>query len=220
MFLSVRLLRIFIILAILVLIPFAIWGQKFMALFEGVAARQWVRDCGPWGWAAVIGLLISDLFLPIPATGVMSAAGYVYGPWLGGIISVTGSFLSGLLAYGLCRALGRGAAVKLAGEEGLAQNEIVFRRSGPWLVALSRWLPILPEVIACLAGLARMPARTFIVSLLCGTVPMGFTYATVGALFDTEPTWALALSVALPAVLWLACRPLLRARQPAASADS
>ena len=57
--------------------------------------RKFVQDCGAWGWAVVIGLLIGDLFLPIPATGVMSAAGYVYGPWIGGIISVTGSFLSG-----------------------------------------------------------------------------------------------------------------------------
>jgi uncharacterized membrane protein YdjX (TVP38/TMEM64 family) len=207
----VRLLRIFIVLALLVLIPFAIWGDRLMSIFDGAAARQWIRDCGSWGWLAVIGLLMSDLFLPIPATGVMSAAGYVYGSWTGGVISVTGSFLSGLLAYGLCRACGRGAAAKLAGEEGLAQNEALFRRTGPWLVALSRWLPILPEVVACLAGLARMRFATFAVALLCGTLPMGFAYAAVGALFASEPAWALALSVALPALLWFAFRPLLRA---------
>ena len=75
-----RLFRIFIILAVLVLIPFLFWGDKFMTLFDGEAARKWVQDRGAWGWLAVIGVLISDLFLPIPATGVMSAAGYVYGP--------------------------------------------------------------------------------------------------------------------------------------------
>ena len=215
-----RLLRIFLVLAVLVLIPFLIWGDKLMALFDGASARKWVQDCGAWGWLAVIGVLISDLFLPVPATGVMSAAGYVYGPWVGGVISVVGSFLSGLLAYGLCRALGRGAAARLAGEEGLLQNEALFRRSGPWLVALSRWLPILPEVMACLAGLARMPVRVFTVAMLCGTVPMGFAYAAVGALFQKKPGWALALSVALPVVLWLAMRPLLRARHGGAAADS
>jgi uncharacterized membrane protein YdjX (TVP38/TMEM64 family) len=208
----VRLLRIFIALALLVLIPFAIWGDRFMAIFDGTSARQWILDCGAWGWLAVIGLLISDLFLPLPATGIMSAAGYVYGAWRGGVISVFGSVLSGLLAYGLCRALGRGVATKLAGEEGLAQNEALFHRTGPWLVALSRWLPILPEVIACLAGLARMRFAHFVLALLCGALPMGFTYAAVGALFEAEPGWALALSIALPGLLWFACRPLLRAR--------
>ena len=205
-----RVLRLFLVLAILVLIPFLVWGGKLMTLFEGEAARKFVLDCGAWGWLVVIGLLISDLFLPIPATGVMSAAGYVYGPWIGGVISVTGSFLSGMLAFALCRGLGHRAARWLAGEKGLAENEAVFRRSGPWLIALSRWLPILPEVIACLAGLTRMRTRVFVVALLCGTVPMGFCYAAVGAMFTSEPAWALGLSVAVPVVLWLAVRPLMR----------
>src|SRR5262245_28276819 len=93
-----RLLRIAIVLALLVLIPFFIWGDKFMALFDGTAARDWIKNYGPMGWLAVIGLLVSDLFLPIPATAVMSAAGYLYGAWVGGVISVFGSALSGLLA--------------------------------------------------------------------------------------------------------------------------
>ena len=205
-----RLLRIFVVLAVLVLIPFFIWGEHFMALFDGESARRFVQRCGAWGWLAVIGLLIGDLFFPIPATGVMSAAGYVYGPWFGGIVSVVGSFLSGMLAFVLCRTLGHRAALWLAGEKGLAENEAVFRRDGPWLIALSRWLPILPEVIACLARLTQMRTRVFVVALLCGTVPMGFCYAAVGALFEREPAWALGLSVALPAALWLAVRPLIR----------
>jgi uncharacterized membrane protein YdjX (TVP38/TMEM64 family) len=204
-----RLLRIFLILTALVLIPFFLWGGKLMALFDGESARAWILSWGKLGGLAVMGLLVADLFLPIPATGVMSAAGYIYGPVLGGLLSVTGSFASGMLAYWLCRSFGRRAAERLAGAAGLAQNESLFRRGGPWLVALSRWLPVFPEVIACLAGLARMKLRTFTVALLCGTLPMGFTYAAVGALFSTEPAWAMGLSVALPVLLWLIFRPFL-----------
>ncbi len=204
-----RLLRIFLILTALVLIPFFLWGGKLMALFDGESTRQWILSWGKMGGVAVIALLVVDLFLPIPATGVMSAAGFVYGPLAGGLLGACGSFFAGMLAYALCRAFGRRAAERLAGAEGLAQNEALFRRGGPWLVALSRWLPVFPEVVACLAGLARMNVRTFIVALLCGTVPMSFTYAAVGALFSTEPGWALGLSIALPVVLWLIFRPLL-----------
>lgn len=217
---DMRLLRIILVLAVLVLVPFMIWGGKLMAIFDGASAREWLQGCGAWGWLAVIGLLVGDLFLPIPATGIMSAAGYVYGPLAGGFLSVSGSFLSGLLGYGLCRSFGVRAAVWLAGEEGLAQNQTLFRRSGPWLVVLSRWLPVLPEVIACLAGLAKMPLRIFAVALLCGTVPMGFAYAAVGKMFEEEPAWALGLSVAVPVVLWLAFRPLLRARHRDGGAGS
>ena len=205
-----RLLRIFLILTVLVLIPFFIWGGKLMVLFDGDSARRWIQSWGALGGVAVMGLLIADLFLPIPATGVMSAAGYIYGTVAGGLLSVTGSFLSGMLAYWLCKTFGRRAAERLAGAEGLAQNEALFRRGGPWLVALSRWLPVFPEVIACLAGLAQMKLRTFTVALLCGTVPMGFAYAAVGALFVNEPAWAMGLSIALPVALWLLFRPLLK----------
>src|SRR5262245_22141838 len=107
----VGLLRIIIALTLLVLIPFFLWGGQLMSMLDATAARLWIQNYGAWGWLAVILLLISDLFLPIPATGVMSAAGYVYGPWYGGIISFTGSFACGMLAYVLCRSFGRPAAV-------------------------------------------------------------------------------------------------------------
>jgi uncharacterized membrane protein YdjX (TVP38/TMEM64 family) len=215
-----RLFRIFAILALLTLIPFLIWGERFTRLFDGAAARQFVQDCGAWGSVAVVGLLVSDLFLPVPATGVMSAAGYVYGPWLGGALSALGSFLSGMLAFGLCRAFGHRAAVRLAGETGLAQNEALFRRAGPWLIALSRGLPILPEVTACLAGLSRMRTSLFIIALLCGSVPMGFGYAAVGTLFAADPAWALGASVLVPCIIWLAIRPFLRRHLDESASES
>ena len=209
-----HLLRIFVVLSLLVLIPFVIWGGQLMQMFDGSEARLWIKNYGGWGWAAVIGLLMADLFLPLPATGIMSAAGFVYGAWVGGVICFVGSFLSGVLAYVLSRMFGRGVAEWLAGTEGLAQNERLFIRSGPWLVVLSRWVPVLPEVVSCLAGLARMKVRVFLGALLCGTLPTAFTYAAIGALFDSEPWWALVLSIVLPVVLWFALRRILQARQP------
>jgi uncharacterized membrane protein YdjX (TVP38/TMEM64 family) len=71
-------------------------------------------------------------------------------------------------------------------------------------VALSRWLPLLPEVIACLAGLTRMPLRTFTLSLAVGSVPMGFVYAAIGAAGQSRPGLALSLSIIVPAVMYLA----------------
>ena len=197
-------------LAAIICVPFLIWGEDFTRWFTGDAALAWIRGWGAWGWLAVIGLLMLDLFLPLPATPVMSAAGYLYGPWIGGLLSATGSVVSGLLGYWLCRCLGRGLAERLAGAAALAENETFFRRRGPWLVAASRWLPLLPEVIACLAGLTRMPARTFTVALLCGSVPLGFVYAAIGAAGQDNPRVALALSVLAPPVLWGLVSPWLR----------
>ena len=205
-----RLLATAIIFAILLCIPVAIWGGQFIAWFTGDAAIAWIRGWGAWGWLAVVGLLVSDLFLPIPATPLMAAAGYLYGPLVGGAISAAGSFAAGMAGYGLCRAFGRDIAARLAGEDELLRHETLFQRSGPWLVAASRWLPLLPEVVTCLAGLTRMPLRIFATSLACGAVPMGFVFAIIGAAGQERPKLALTLSVLVPPLLWLAVRPLLR----------
>ncbi len=191
-------------------LPFFFWGDAFVRWFTGDAALVWIRGWGAWGWLAVIGLLMSDLFLPLPATPVMAAAGYLYGPWIGGLVSAAGSVASGQLGYWLCRSFGRGLAARLAGEEQLDGHETFFRRRGPLLVAASRWLPLLPEVISCLAGLTRMPARTFSIALLCGSVPLGFVYAAIGAAGQENPRLALGLSVLAPPLLWALVSPWVR----------
>lgn len=205
-----RIVRTSLALAAVFCIPFLFWGGDFMRWFTGDAALVWIRGWGAWGWLAVIGLLMSDLLLPLPATPVMSAAGYLYGPWIGGLVSAAGSVAGGQLGYWLCRCFGRGLAARLAGEEQLDGHETFFRRRGPLLVAASRWLPLLPEVVSCLAGLTRMPARTFTVALLCGSVPLGFVYAAIGAAGQENPRLALGLSVLAPPLLWALVGPWVR----------
>ena len=208
-----RLLVTFLVLSVMLCIPFLIWGDSFERWFTGDAAIEWIRGWGAWGWLAVIGLLVSDLVLPIPATPVLSAAGYLYGPLVGGLIGATGSFASGMAGYGLCRAFGTKFARFFASHEELARHQSLFDRSGPWLVAVSRWLPLLPEVISCLAGLTKMPLRVFCIALACGSIPMGFTFAAIGAAGQEHPTLAIVLNVGVPALLWLVARRLLRGRE-------
>ena len=184
------------------LIPFLLWGGTFDRALSFEGAVAWLRGYGPFGGVVVIALLVADVFLPIPATPLMSAAGYLYGSVMGGLLSASGSFLSGVLAYSLCRRFGRGAARRFAGELELERAERYFARRGAWWVALSRWLPLLPEAIACMAGLTRMPSRVFVLALLCGCVPMGFVYAAIGAAGGEHPRLALALSAIVPAILW------------------
>jgi len=205
-----RLFRLAFLLAVVLCLPFVLWGGEFERWFTGDAAVQWLRDRGAWGGLATIGLLLADLVLPVPSTGVMSAAGFLYGTIAGGAISATGSYLAGMLAYGVSRGFGRKAAARLAGADELAGNESLFQKHGPWLIALSRALPLLPEVSCCLAGLARMRFSTFALSLGCGCVPVGFAYAAIGAAGQENPGLAIGLSIAVPAGLWLVVRPILQ----------
>ncbi len=88
------------------------------------------------------------------------------------------------------------------------------------MVVLSRWLPLMPEVVACLAGLSGMPFRRFLVALACGSVPLGFAFAAIGATGREAPWVALAVSAGLPPVLWALVRPGFLPRSRARSGEN
>ena len=214
-----RLLSVFLLLGVLIAIPFLIWGDEFEAVFTVEGAAEWLHGHGDLAWLVAIVLLMCDLVLPLPSTAVLSALGFVYGTLWGGIIGSIGSVLSGSLAYWLARNLGRRAAERVAGRHDLERGERVFASVGGWVVALSRWLPLLPEVVACMAGLTRMPVAAFHWALLCGTLPMAFTFAAVGATGAQRPGVALALSAVVPVLLWPVAQALLRRKALGAYAE-
>jgi uncharacterized membrane protein YdjX (TVP38/TMEM64 family) len=193
-----------------IILPFLFWGERFDAALSLDGARAWMADFGAWAWLAGIVLLIADIALPIPSTIVMSALGLTYGWFVGGCIASVGSFLSGLVAYGFCRWFGRPAARWIAGDEALSKGASIFDKQGGWLVALSRWMPVLPEAVACLAGLVKMDLRRFLIALACGSLPVGFAFAAIGALGNVHPGWAIALSGLVPVALWMAARRYLK----------
>jgi len=206
-----RIILIFIALALLFAVPFVVWGSAFEGWLDGEGAVTWLRSSGSWAWILAVLLLAADLVLPIPATAVLAALGVVYGPLLGGIIGGAGSVLSGALAYGACRLAGSRAALFLAGERDLARGRRFFECSGGWAVVLSRWMPLLPEVVACLAGLMEMKPTRFFAALLCGSLPMAFCYAFAGHLGADQPLVVLAASALVPLVVWaLLARTVLR----------
>ena len=196
----IRLIWIFLGLAILFLIPFLVWGAHWD--WASQDAVLWLKQFGKWGWLVALMLLMGDLFLPIPSTAVMSSLGLLYGPIWGGLIGSLGSVSSGIIAYGLCRLFGESAVAKLIGNEDQAKGKTLFTKYGGWMVALSRWLPLLPEVISCMAGFLRMPWPIFLLALICGALPMAFTFAMVGHMGSDHPTVAVMLSAIVPPLLW------------------
>ena len=201
-----RLIAWFIGLSALVLGTWLLWGGAWEERFTLDGAVAWIEGAGPWAWAAGIGLLAADLLLPVPGTVVMSALGYVYGPLAGGLAAAAGSMLAGLCGYGIGRLVGERGARRLLGGPDFEKGRLLFARGGGWMVALSRALPILPEALSCTAGLVRMPFGRFAAALACGSLPVGFLFAWIGAAGRDAPGWALAFSLLVPALLWAAAR--------------
>ena len=197
-----RLTWIFFALAMLIALPFFIFGEHLEALLHQDRLVGWFQSYRSSAWLVATVLLVSDLVLPIPNTMVMAALGVIYGPVLGGLVSTLGNCLSGLLGYWLCRFYGRAIAIRLVGEADLEAGHRLFARSGGLIVALSRWLPVLPEIISCMAGLTRMPFRIFVLALLAGSAPLGFVVAGLGYAGSEQPILTLVLCALLPLPLW------------------
>ncbi len=204
---------LFLLLVTMVLVPFFLWGDAWTERFSLPCAVEWVKSFGFWSWLVGIVLLISDLVLPVPGTVVMSALGFIYGPVAGSLIAITGSFLSGAVGYWLCRLLGVKTAKKILGTKDFERGHRIFSEMGGWIVVLSRWLPVFPEVVSCMAGLNQMPVKRFHAALLCSAIPMGMLYACIGAMGVENPTLALILSACVPPVIWIAVRPYFKRKQ-------
>lgn len=207
---TVKLILLVLGIAAFVIIPFLVFGDELEQVFMGSGAIAILQDYGQFAWAVAIGLLVADIALPIPTSSVMAALGMIYGPIWGGVIAAAGSVISGLVGYFLGRQLGRPFVLWLNGQQAVDKGERIFDRLGGWLVALSRWIPVLSEVVSCMAGLAKMPFPIFFTALVCGSVPLGFLYAVIGYLGGDRPILTLVLSAFLPLVLWFVVRPLLR----------
>jgi uncharacterized membrane protein YdjX (TVP38/TMEM64 family) len=197
--------RLFLVIAVIVAIvtaPLLFYGDEIDARFAGEKGVAWLRQYGAWAGVFALALIISDLILPVPTPAVMAALGMLYGPLIGGLLASLGSLLAGLFAYWSCRLLGKRAAAFVVGADNLARLGRFFGRVGLPAIALSRWMPILPEALACLAGLSRMPAGRFTLALGIGSVAMGFVFAAFGSAYADRPVLGILLSALVPLAAW------------------
>jgi 3-dehydroquinate synthase len=173
---------------------------------------QRVQDA-PGGTAAVAGLIVVllavDLLLPVPSSVVMTLSGTFLGPWLGTLVSFAGAMAAALAGFYACRAGGRTAFEHLVSQQEEDRITEWFRRRGTVAIILSRPVPMLTEILSCLAGLSELPGRTFIAAAALGTLPVCAVYAWAGSRWQIGNPWpAVWISLLVPAAGWLVARRL------------
>ncbi|MFT7521598.1 MAG: putative membrane protein YdjX (TVP38/TMEM64 family) [Kiritimatiellia bacterium] len=156
-------------------------------------------------------VLASDLLLPIPSSIVMTLSGSLLGVIGGTAINLSGAMASSMAGYAACRWMGSRVFHRLVGDD-VERVQTWFERWGPWLIVLSRGVPMLTEIVSCLAGLHRMPAMRFSLLSLVGASPICVVYAWAGAT-DIGGLWLPALiALALPGLAWGVLSVALRRR--------
>lgn len=168
---------------------------------EGVVAwLEALRAVHPgWLMAGVIGLLLLDLLVAVPTMTTILLAGWLLGPVLGGLIGAVGLILMGGLGYGLGRLLGRPVLRRVLRDEARLEGiEAAFAKNDLLVLAVCQALPILPELSAVLAGVARMQPGRFALGYAAGSVPFAFVLASGGAASspdDLRPAILTAIAV-------------------------
>ncbi|MFT4621708.1 MAG: putative membrane protein YdjX (TVP38/TMEM64 family) [Myxococcota bacterium] len=192
-----------------VLVPFALVGEPLEAWMTDLLhqARQPSAV-----FASVVGLLVVDVFVPVPSSMVATVGGYELG-WLGGTLAAWLGLTAGhAVGYATGRALGAGGLTRFVGPDEVIRARTWLDLNGLVGLALTRPVPVLSEATVLLAGALRADPVRIIGVCVLADLGVAAVYAGAGALSADTGVFALAVgsSVVLPAVAAAAAAALSR----------
>lgn len=188
-------------------------GFLLLFLVAQAFAGRYVDDPEPWlaggGPAAAgvgLGLLVTDVVLPVPSSLVMVAHGAVFGFALGAGLSLSGAVGAALAGYGLGRWAGPPTLRRVCPPAERERAADLVRRWGVLAVVASRPVPLLAETVALVAGAERLGALRTAGASVVGALPGALLYAAAGTAGTAGPggTIVFGAALAVAALLWLA----------------
>lgn len=190
-------------------VPWAIWGTRLDRIVAG-----WLDPLPSLTVLALleIGVLAADILLPVPSSVVATLGGAALGIGPGTACAWLGMTLGAAAGWALGRVGGRAIAALDPADRLRLDHE--RHRLGPFLVVLSRPLPLVAEAVALLAGGTRMPAGEFLRAAASGNLAVAFAWSLAGGLGGRWAALPAALAAALVipvAAAWLVAR---RPRRP------
>ena len=154
----------------------------------------------------VFTLLLADLFIAVPTMTVTILSGFFLGHGYGAAAALAGLTAAGICGYVLGRVFGDRILRFLVPSANEREEAVTtFRTHGFVMILLSRAVPILPEVTACLAGMTGMAFPRFLLAWCLSTVPYTLIAAYAGSVSTlANPGPAIFTALGLSAVLWTA----------------
>lgn len=174
------------------------WGDGLWRLLtDEPALEAAIERAGVWGPLALVALgAVQVVVAPIPGYAVGLAAGYLYGPALGGLYATVGMLLGGMAAMWLGRTLGRPAVQWMIGAQKLARWESVTHSSSP-LVWFFLLLGPVGDTPFWIAGLSAVRYLVILLLALFIRGPFVFLSTAIGS-GALSPAW-IGLSLAIGA---------------------
>lgn len=195
-----RLILLAVIVVILFLIPFVLFGDSLENWTNNFFQSMPTKLIA----SIVIGFLLSiDIVAPIPSSIVSTAGGYFLGFIGGTLISFTGMTISCLMGYWIGTRFGRPAAFRFADPKEISRFESLQKKYGDWILIFSRSVPLLAETSVLFAGIGRMKLSHFIYMVTISNLGISMVYAAVGAYSSHINSFLLAFaaSIIFPGVM-------------------
>ncbi len=175
-------------------LPFVLFGGQFEDWLQAVAEDP---PSIPVTMALVIGLLSTDILLPIPSSVISTLSGWQLGWWLGTLATWIGMNLGAIIGFAMARRWGKPFAVWFSKEEDLERMRIVSDRYGPFVLVLTRAMPVFAEATVLIAGIHQLAWRRFLPAVIFSNLGIALAYSAFGDYAEQHQWLPLALGIAI-----------------------
>lgn len=195
-----RTLPLMCIVLLVPVLPFLFFGDQFEDWLRRFAEG---RPSDSAATAAVVGLLATDILLPVPSSVISTLSGWQLGWWRGTLATWIGMNLGAMIGFLLARRWGQPLALWFSKAEDLERMRRVSDRYGPYVLAVTRAVPVFAEASVLIAGIHGLSWRRFLPAVLLSNLGIAVAYAAFGD-YAQRHQWlplALAVAIAIPVLV-------------------
>lgn len=165
-------------------IAYEYYARYFNALRSPKHIKRIILSYGKYSIFAFLGLQILQVIaFFIPGEVIQIAGGYIYGAFLGGLLSLVGITLGSSLVYGIARLYGKPLIKKIISEKQLSFfGKVLKLGSMNYIVFLLYLIPGIPkDVLGYICGISEISFRDFFIYSTLGRIPGIFISSYFGA---------------------------------------
>lgn len=189
-----RTLPLMCVVLLVPVLPFLFFGGELEDWLRGMAENP---PSDATTFSLVVGLLATDIFLPIPSSVVVTMGGWQLGRWLGALAAWVGMNLGAAAGFGLARRWGQPFAHWFSKQEDLDRMKIISNRFGPLVLILTRAMPVFAEASVLIAGIHRLSWKRFLPAVVLSNLGIAVAYSVLGDYAEQHQWLPLALGVAV-----------------------
>jgi uncharacterized membrane protein YdjX (TVP38/TMEM64 family) len=176
------------LLAAFGVIGLVLWQTGLVRFFlDQERLTRFIESLGVWGWVGFVALQAGQVVAaPIPGEATGLLGGYLYGPFLGIVLSTIGLTAGSLAAFALAHFFGRPLVERFVAAKTIERFDYLLGHRGSYLVLLLFMLPGFPKDYLCyILGLTHMKWPRFLVVAGLGRV-FGTVLLTLGGTYLHE----------------------------------